>query len=490
MLKPALQLRLGQQLTMTPQLQQAIRLLQLPVLELQAQIREALETNVMLESEEESGSLETGEPTLEPQFESSAPSSDSREAASSEQSESTESEQSLDVVEDQDWSDSQSAGPSETPWSGNDQSQDFSDARGETLQEHLTWQLEMSRLNERDMRIGAALIDAINDDGYVIEPLEEIARNLQPEIVATIAEVERVLKHVQAMDPAGVGARSVSECIELQLRQLDAETPGRETALAIAASFLDQVAEQQYALLRRQLRVTEDEMEFALVLVRACQPRPGSSVHSVPAEYIVPDVFVRRTERGWAVEINPASLPRIRVNQSYAGLIGRSADHAMLRTQLQEARWLIRSLEIRNETLLKVARCIVQRQSAFLENGDEYMQPMILKDVAEAVQMHESTISRVTTNKYMHTHRGVFEFRYFFSSHVAASDGTEMSSTAIRAKIRKLVVAEDADKPLSDSRIADILSREGVLVARRTVAKYREALGIPPSSERKRVSVR
>lgn len=501
MLKPALQLRLGQQLTMTPQLQQAIRLLQLPVLELQAQIREALESNVMLEAEDESGSLETGETALEPQyenqFESSTPSTEASGSSSdehsdhSERSESAEAEQPLDIVEDQDWSDSQVTGPADTPWSGDDDhSQDFSDARGETLQEHLTWQLEMSRLNEREMRIGAAIIDAINDDGYVIEPLDEIARNLQPELVVATAEVERVLKQVQAMDPAGVGARSVSECIELQLRQLDPDTPGRETALAIAAGYLDQVAEQQYALLRRQLRVTEEELENALVLVRACQPRPGSSVHSVPAEYIVPDVFVRRTERGWAVEINPASLPRIRVNQSYAGLIGRSSDHAMLRTQLQEARWLIRSLEIRNETLLKVARCIVQRQSAFLENGDEYMQPMILKDVAEAVQMHESTISRVTTNKYMHTHRGVFEFRYFFSSHVAASDGTEMSSTAIRAKIRKLVAAEEPDKPLSDSRIADILSREGVLVARRTVAKYREALGIPPSSERKRVSVR
>jgi RNA polymerase sigma-54 factor len=489
MLKPALQLRLGQQLTMTPQLQQAIRLLQLPVLELQAQIREALETNVMLEAEDESGSLETGD--AEPTYESPAPVPEPPEAASAEPTEAAEPEQPLDIVEDQDWSDSQTTGASEAPWSGDDDhSQDFSDARGETLQEHLTWQLEMSRLSERDLRIGAAIIDAINDDGYVIEPIDEIARNLQPEIVATAGEVERVLKHVQAMDPAGVGARSVSECIELQLRQLDPDTPGRETALAIAAGYLDQVAEQQYALLRRQLRVTEEEMENALVLVRACRPRPGSSVHSVPAEYIVPDVFVRRTERGWAVEINPASLPRIRVNQSYAGLIGRGGDHAMLRTQLQEARWLIRSLEIRNETLLKVARCIVQRQSAFLEHGDEYMQPMILKDVAEAVQMHESTISRVTTNKYMHTHRGVFEFRYFFSSHVAASDGTEMSSTAIRAKIRKLVAAEEPDKPLSDSRIADILSREGVLVARRTVAKYREALGIPPSSERKRVSVR
>jgi len=491
MLKPALQLKLGQQLTMTPQLQQAIRLLQLPVLELQAQIREALESNVMLEAEDEAASLETGEVEASPQFEATAPSAETSEPAPT-TTERAERESDLDIADEQDWSsDAQVTGPSEAPWSGDDEhSQDFSAARGETLQEHLTWQLEMSRVSERDMRIGAAIIDAINDDGYVIESLEEIARNLQPEIVAATGEVERVLAHVQAMDPAGVGARSVSECIELQLRQLDPQTPGRDTALLIAASYLDQVADQQYALLRRQLRVTEEEMEHALVLVRACQPRPGSSVHSVPAEYIVPDVFVRRTERGWAVDINPASLPRIRVNQSYAGLIGRSADHAMLRTQLQEARWLIRSLEIRNETLLKVARCIVQRQSAFLEHGDEHMQPMILKDVAEAVQMHESTISRVTTNKYMHTHRGVFEFRYFFSSHVAASDGTEMSSTAIRAKIRKLVSAEEPDKPLSDSRIAEILSREGVLVARRTVAKYREALGIPPSSERKKVPVR
>ena len=474
---------------MTPQLQQAIRLLQLPVLELQAQIREALETNVMLESEDESGGLESGEEAsqaLDAQYDSSGPVANQAGDERGREEERAE----VDVIDDPDWSDPQIAGSSDSPWSGDDQFQDFPASRGETLQEHLTWQLELSRLSERELRIGAAIIDAINDDGYLIEPLDEIGRNLQPEIVAAPDELERVLSHVQAMDPAGVGARSVAECIQLQLRQLDPDTPGLATALLIASSYLDQVADQQYALLRRQLRVTEQEMEHALVLVRACQPRPGSSVHSVPAEYIVPDVFVRRTERGWAVEINPASLPRIRVNQSYAGLIGRSPDHAMLRTQLQEARWLIRSLEIRNETLLKVARCIVQRQSAFLEHGDEYMQPMILKDVAEAVQMHESTISRVTTNKYMHTHRGVFEFRYFFSSHVAASDGTEMSSTAIRAKIRKLIAAEDSDKPLSDSRIAEILSHEGVLVARRTVAKYREALGIPPSSERRRVSMR
>jgi RNA polymerase sigma-54 factor len=481
MLKPALQLKLGQQLTMTPQLQQAIRLLQLPVLDLQAQIREALESNVMLESEDETAAPDGTESSLETGFEGTAPT----ETAAETQPESAEQ------IEEGEWNDDQITGPSETPWSGgDDQTQEFSDTRGQTLQDHLLWQLEMSRLDERERRIGTAIIDAINDDGYLTEPLEEIAGNLLPETSCTPTDVENILYHVQQMDPAGVGARSVSECIELQLRQLDVSTPGRQTAIAIAAEYLDQVAEQQWGLLRRQLRVSEEELEHALVLVRACQPRPGSSVHSVPAEYIVPDVFVRRTERGWAVDINPASLPRIRVNQSYAGAINRTGDHALLRAQLQEARWLIRSLEIRNDTLLKVARCIVQRQSAFLEHGDEQMQPMILKDVAEAVEMHESTISRVTTNKYMHTHRGVFEFRYFFSSHVSSSDGTELSSTAIRAKIRKLVAQEEGEKPLSDSRIAEILSQEGVQVARRTVAKYREALGIPPSSERKRVANR
>lgn len=485
---------------MTPQLQQAIRLLQLPVLELQAQVREALESNVMLESEDELGSLENADtptedglsaseyrdPRNEPGAAADADAAPDRDGDSQDAA-----EQPLDLVETRDWSDSAPAGPSDTPWSGDDDfSQEFSDNRGETLQDHLGWQLQMSRLSERERRIGTAVIDAINDDGYLIESLEDIARHLLPEVEASAGEVEAVLRHVQAMDPVGVGARSVGECIQLQLRQLAPDTPGRETALTIAADHLDALADHQYALLRRQLRITEEELEHALILVRACRPRPGSSVHSVPSEYIVPDVFVRRTERGWAVEINPASLPRIRVNQSYANLIGRNTEHAMLRTQLQEARWLIRSLEIRNDTLLKVAHCIVQRQSAFLEQGDEFMQPMILKDVAEAVEMHESTISRVTTNKYMHTPRGVFEFRYFFSSHVAASDGTELSSTAIRAKIRKLVAAEDSDKPLSDSRIAQVLSEEGVLVARRTVAKYREALGIAPSSERRRVAMR
>lgn len=482
MLKPALQLKLGQQLTMTPQLQQAIRLLQLPVLELQAQIREALESNVMLEADEEAGSLEAPDP-LESPFEADT-------TTTAAQSEHADAEQ-VELVDPEDhWTDYGSTGSGDSSWSGDDdRQQDFGDTRGESLREHLLWQLELSHLEPREIRIGEAIIDAINDDGYICEPLAEIARDLQPELSASSEEVERVLAHIQAMDPAGVGARSVSECVLLQLLQLDAATPGRSTALEVASKYLDLVADHQYGLLRRQLRVSETELDLALGLVRSCQPRPGASIQSAPSEYVVPDVFVRRTARGWAVEINPASVPRIRVNQSYATLIGRTSDHAMLRAQLQEARWLIRSLEIRNDTLLKVARSIVERQSAFLEHGEEHMQPMILKDVAAAIEMHESTISRVTTGKYMHTPRGVFEFRYFFSSHVAASDGTELSSTAIRAKIRKLIAQESPEQPLSDSRIAEILSEEGVQVARRTVAKYREALGIPSSSERKRAVV-
>ena len=246
----------------------------------------------------------------------------------------------------------------------------------------------------------------------------------------------------------------------------------------------------ELALLRRELRVTEDELAAALALVRTCQPRPGSAMSGSSPEYVVPDVFVRRTERGWSVEINPSTLPRIRLNQGYASLLGRNASHASLRAQLQEARWLLKSLEIRNDTLLKVARAIVERQAAFLEQGDEHMRPMILKDIAAAIEMHESTISRITSGKYMHTPRGVFELRYFFSSQVEGADGSGTSSTAIRAKIRKLIKDEDGASPLSDSRIAELLSGEGIPVARRTVAKYRESMGLAPSNERRRPPAR
>jgi RNA polymerase sigma-54 factor len=475
MLKPSLQLKLGQQLTMTPQLQQAIRLLQLPALELQAHIRELLETNVMLEPMEEAESTGTFEAVVT--------------AAEQPKTPERPAEGTVEVLDDG-WGE-HSAGPAETPWNADDdeRQQEYADATGQSLQEHLLWQLEMASLAPRERAIARAIVDAVSDDGYLTESLEEIAATLKPEIESAAQEVAQVLTRVQALDPPGIAARSVGECIELQLRQLDPATPGFATALEIARHHLALVAGRELSLLRRELRTTEEEIAAALALVRSCHPRPGATVSAGNAEYVVPDVFVRRTELGWGVEINPATLPRVRLNQSYASLIGRNASHASMRAQLQEARWLLKSLEIRHETLMKVARSIVERQTAFLEHGEEHMRPMILKDIAEAVTMHESTISRVTSGKYMHTPRGVFELRYFFSSQVEGADGSGTSSTAIRAKIRKLVKDEDPEAPLSDGRIAELLSAEGIPVARRTVAKYREAMGIAASNERRRAGL-
>jgi RNA polymerase sigma-54 factor len=477
MLKPALQLKLGQQLTMTPQLQQAIRLLQLPVLELQAQVQQALESNVMLEVEEEEQidltSLDQPAPQGEGEEENAPEASDEI------------------VVEMEDpWAESSTPSGDGRAQDDDDRPLEFTDDHERDLRQHLVWQLEISHLDPRQVWIGEALVDALNDDGYLTESTADIARSLSADLPVTEEDVELVLAFVQTLDPAGVGARTLAECVCLQLAQLDPETPARDLALQIARDRLQDVADRDLAALRRTLNVDEDTLQCALTLIRGCHPRPGSAFEGTQPEYIVPDVFVKRTDQGWAVEINPASVPRLKVNQGYAGLVARSADYATLRAQLQEARWLIRSLEIRNETLLKVARTIVQRQAAFLEQGEEAMQPMILRDVAEAVSMHESTISRVTTGKYMHTPRGIFEFRFFFSSHVAGVDGEDVSSIAIRARLRKLIADEDPDRPLSDAQLAAVLSGEGVRVARRTVAKYREALGLASSSERRQATAR
>jgi RNA polymerase sigma-54 factor len=477
MLKPALQLKLGQQLTMTPQLQQAIKLLQMPVLELQAQVLEALETNVMLEVEEEE---QIDLASLDPQTPSSPDEDADGETAA------TEADDEVIVEMEDPWAETSTpSGDGQRADEDEDRPLEFTDDRSRDLHQHLIWQLETSRLDPRQVWVGEAIIDALNDDGYLTESPEDIARSLSADLPVTSEDVEQVLAFVQTLDPPGIGARNVAECICLQLGQLESGTPGRDLALAIARDHLPVVAARDIAALRRLLDADEESVQVALTLIRGCHPRPGTAFEASQPEYIVPDVFVRRRDQGWTVEINSASVPRLKVNQSYAGLVARSADYATLRAQLQEARWLIRSLEIRNETLLKVARTIVQRQAAFLERGDEAMQPMILRDVAEAVSMHESTISRVTTGKYMHTPRGIFEFRHFFSSHVSGTSGEDVSSIAIRARIRKLIGDEDPDRPLSDAQLAEVLAREGVKVARRTVAKYREALGLASSSERR-----
>jgi len=371
-------------------------------------------------------------------------------------------------------------------WNGDGRSNaEFADESGQSLREHLLWQLELEDFTPREALIGEALIDGINDDGYLTVGLEDIKESIAAEANIQEEEILQALDKVQRMDPAGVGARSLSECIILQLRQLDPDTEGRDLAIRLADDHLDLIANQEYGELRRRLRTSEDELDVALALVRGCNPKPGLAVNSADTEYVVPDVFVRKIDNHWQVEISSSGIPRLSVNQQYAKILRGSGDHAVLRTQLQEARWLVRSLEIRNETLMKVATCIVSHQKEFLDHGDEAMKPLVLRDVAEAIGMHESTISRVTTNKYMHTPRGVFEFKYFFSSHLSTADGEDQSSTSVRAKIRKLIGAENPAKPLSDSKIASMLSDEGINVARRTVAKYREAMKILSSSERR-----
>jgi RNA polymerase sigma-54 factor len=487
MMKPSLQLRIGQQLAMTPQLQQAIRLLQLPTVELQAQVLQALESNVMLESDEDFEA--TWSLDAMPAEARAAPDESGAEPEGEPADVREEAEPVVEIGDD--WTEP-SAAESEAPWSGSGGSGsgelELPDESGRTLRDHLLWQLELARLPPAALAIAQAVVDAINDDGYLTESLETIAEAASAGGPADLQAVERVLEVVQQLDPAGVGARSVGECIELQLAQLDPATPGLAAARTLAHRHLELVAGRELAALQREMHVSGDELDVALALVRSCHPRPGAAFQSPRTEYVVPDVYARRTPQGWVVELNPSALPRVRLNEGYAGMITRAPDHAVLRTQLQEARWLLRSLEIRNETMLKVARTIVDRQQAFLDRGEESMQPMVLKDVAEAVEMHESTISRVTTGKYLHTPRGVFEFRFFFSSQVAGGEGAGVSSTAIRAKIRKLVAQEAPGRPLSDQQLVELLAADGVQVARRTVAKYRESLGIAPSSARRQAA--
>jgi RNA polymerase sigma-54 factor len=459
MLKPSLQLKLGQSLAMTPQLQQAIRLLQLPVLDLNAQIQEALEENIMLEMEDLPDVPQT----------------------------SNETTAEVETIRAEDsWLSSQERQLQDGGWNGEGRPiSDFADESGQSLQEHLLWQLEIEDFTPRQTVIGEAIIDSINDDGYLTVELEEVVGYIDDNAAVSLEEVEETLAKIQRFDPIGIAARSIPECLTLQLQQLDAATPGLSLAIKLVTDKLDLVASRDYGELRRSMRTSEEELHDALALVKSCNPKPGLAVSAAAAEYVIPDVFVRKVDGRWQVEISPTGVPRLSVNQQYARLLRGSGDHAVLRTQLQEARWLIRSLEIRNETVAKVATSIVARQTEFLEHGDEAMKPMVLRDIAEEIGMHESTISRVTTNKYMHTPRGVFEFKYFFSSHLSSASGEDQSSTSVRAKIRKFIGAENPAKPLSDSKIANLLAEEGISVARRTVAKYREAMNIASSSDRR-----
>ena len=463
-MKASLQLRLGQQLAMTPQLQQAIRLLQLSSLDLQQEIRNALETNCMLEEPENAGETR----------QTAENSTDGEPGSSENQIETDWDSSTADSTTS--WSGSENMGPGIQAVTGNIL----------TLHEHLLYQLELSHLLETDRAIAAALIDSIDDDGYLKEDIAEISRSLDVDI----EETEAVLHLIQRLDPVGAGARDLSECLLVQLQQFVADTPGIATATKIVAKHLELLASHKTEKLGKLLGVDDDELRQAMHLVRSLNPKPGLQVSGEAPQYIVPDVLVTKHDNRWRVELNQDVLPRIRVNSEYARLVSSNGASAPMKEQLQQARWLMRSLEIRNETLLKVATAIVQRQAEFLEHGEEHMKPMILKDVAEAIEMHESTVSRITSQKYMHTPRGIFEFKYFFSSHISTRDGEEKSSVAIRAMIKKLISDENPAKPLSDSRIAKTLVERGIKVARRTVTKYREAMAIPASHERKNLELR
>ncbi|EFJ8866636.1 RNA polymerase factor sigma-54 [Escherichia coli] len=476
-MKQGLQLRLSQQLAMTPQLQQAIRLLQLSTLELQQELQQALESNPLLEQ------IDTHEEI------------DTRETQDSETLDTADALEQKEMPEelplDASWDTIYTAGtPSGT--SGDYIDDELPVYQGETtqtLQDYLMWQVELTPFSDTDRAIATSIVDAIDDTGYLTVPLEDILESMGDEEI-DIDEVEAVLKRIQRFDPVGVAAKDLRDCLLIQLSQFDKTTPWLEEARLIISDHLDLLANHDFRTLMRVTRLKEDVLKEAVNLIQSLDPRPGQSIQTGEPEYVIPDVLVRKHNGHWTVELNSDSIPRLQINQHYASMCNNArndGDSQFIRSNLQDAKWLIKSLESRNDTLLRVSRCIVEQQQAFFEQGEEYMKPMVLADIAQAVEMHESTISRVTTQKYLHSPRGIFELKYFFSSHVNTEGGGEASSTAIRALVKKLIAAENPAKPLSDSKLTSLLSEQGIMVARRTVAKYRESLSIPPSNQRKQL---
>ncbi len=478
-MKQSLEFRLGQQLTITPQLQQAIRLLQLSSLELQQEIQEALETNPLLE--------ETEEEAVKPEKDNG------EEVVRATDTEMEQGSPNGDPETDQEWADPFESATAPSTRNNSDNTMPDIDSRNsvqQSLRDHLVWQMRMTPFSDRDREIATAIIDAIDDDGYLQSSLEEIRDTLTEEDdEVDIDEVEAVLHQIQNFDPLGVGARNLAECIRLQMRLLDKDTPCLEAARALATEEnLALLANRDHNQLRRNLKLKQEDLQGAVQLIHQLNPRPGASVNAPQASYIVPDVFVKKVKGIWRAELNGEVSPRLRIHQQYEKLIQRgknTEDNKYLQEQLQQAKWFLKSLHSRNDTLLKVSRQIIDRQRGFFDHGPEAMKPLVLHDIAEAVEMHESTISRVTTNKYMLTPRGVFELKYFFSSHVSTADGGTCSATAIRSLIHKIIDAESTDKPISDSKIAQLLGDQGINVARRTIAKYRESMNIPPSNLRK-----
>lgn len=478
-MKTSLGLKLGQSLTMTPALQQAIKLLQMSSLDLQTEIQQALDSNMMLEMD--------GEASSEP----SDPGMDAPEPAESQLAEVTgDSEIPEELPVDADWSDVYESASPAASGSGDDDYQDYVQTNahsGTSLRDHLLWQAKLAPLSEWQQEVAEYLIDSINDDGW-LPNFDECCEHFREAMGLSERQVDQVLAIVQQFDPAGVGARTLEECLSLQLEQLPADTHGRHTALKLIHDHMALLVRKDVTQICKITDLPPEPVEQALALIQTLQPHPGLPYQSHENSYVAPDVFVNKIKGRWRVSLNPEHQPKLRVNSYYQSFIKRadsSRDQVTLKNHLQEARYFINALEARNETLLRVAQCIVEEQRAFMEYGDEAMRPLVLRDVSEQLGIHESTVSRATANKYMLTPRGLYELKHFFSSHVSTTQGGVASATAIQAMIKRLIAAEDPAKPLSDAALADILLKEGIQVARRTVAKYREGLNLPPSHERR-----
>lgn len=491
-MKVSLNIQMGQHLTMTPQLQQAIRLLQLSTLELQQEIQNTLDSNPLLEISEEH---ETKAQEVQSTAEDSRQDDYDTELSNSTIDINTNQEIPDQLPVDTAWDDIFTGNSANSSMSNDEEEEGFESRStvGETLYDQLLWQVNLTHFSLTDRTIAVCLIDALDENGYVtveLEDIQEAAQNILPNEDIELDEVVAVLHRVQQFEPAGVAARNLQECLTIQLKQLPDNTEFKQEALSIIEDHIDLLASQDQAGLLKRAKLSEYQLRSAMLLIQSLNPHPGGKIGSEDNSYTIPDVIVSKNKNRWRVELNPDSTPKLRINNQYASLIRRadsSSDNTYLKNNLQEARWFLKSLQSRHETLLKVATCIVEHQRDFLEQGAEAMKALVLRSVADEVGLHESTVSRVTSQKYMLTPRGLFELKYFFSSHVATNSGGECSSTAIRAMIKKLVSQENVRKPLSDNKIADLLQEQGIEVARRTIAKYRESLNIPSSSDRKRL---
>ncbi len=483
-MKHSLQLKLSQHLTLTPQLQQSIRLLQLSTLELNQEIERFLQENPLLEREE-GVDEESGTATATASVSTDYTSSASTSSTSEKHDDARETTPELD----QDWSREDGAGS----YSGHDDGDenDFPQLAAEapSLREHLLWQVNLLQLSDRDKRLVGLLVETLDGDGYLTQDLDEVVAMLSPEMEIDRDDLQIALKHLQHLEPAGIGARNLAECLTLQLEALSADVPYRAEALVTVRGHLDLLAGRDYAKLKKLLKCGDDVLRGVQQLITRLNPRPGGSFSNDEARYIVPDVVVRKVKGMWRASLNPDAMPKLRINRMYADILHRNRDASLqqLSGQLQEAKWLIKNVQQRFDTILRVSQAIVDRQRHFFEHGEVAMRPLVLREIADTLGLHESTVSRVTTQKFMLTPRGIFELKYFFGSHVTTETGGACSATAIRALIKQLVAEEDSRKPLSDSQISEILGKQGIVVARRTIAKYRESLQILPVNLRKSI---